>query len=115
MKKHFRNKNFAFSQDSAPSYMSRKTQAWCRANFLNFWSKKIWLPALLDLTPLDFNIWSILEAEACAETHNTVEGLKGFCEKSLGQNTTRKVPVSVRSFRGRLKRVVKAKEGYIEI
>ena len=33
----------------------------------------MWPPASPDLNPLDFNIWSILEAEACAKTHDTVE------------------------------------------
>ena len=81
MKKDFGNKNFTFQQDGAPSHMSRKTQAWCRANFLNFWSKEMWPPASSDLNPLDFNVWSILEAEACAKTHNIVEGVS---KESLG-------------------------------
>ena len=42
IKKHFGNENFTFQQDGAPSNTSRKTQAWCRANFPNFWSKKMW-------------------------------------------------------------------------
>ena len=92
MKKHFGKKNFTFQQDSAPSHTSRKIQAWCKVNFLNFWSKKTWPPASPDLNPLDLNIWSILEAEACTETHDTIEGFEGFSKKSLGQNTTRKAP-----------------------
>ena len=82
MKKHFGNENFTFQQDGAPSHMSRKIQAWCRANFPNFWSKKMWPLASPDLNPLDFNIWSILEAEACAKTHNTFEGLKVSLKKA---------------------------------
>ena len=70
MKKHFGNENFTFQQDGAPSHMSRKTQAWCRANFQNFWSKEMWPPASFDLNPLDFNIWLILKAEACAKTQH---------------------------------------------
>ena len=56
VKKHFGNENFTFQQDSAPSHTSRKTQAWCRANFPNFWSKEMWPPVSPDLNPLDFNI-----------------------------------------------------------
>ena len=82
MKKHFGNKNFTFQQDSAPSHTSRKTQAWCRANFSNVWSKKMLSSASPDLNLLDFNIWLILEAEACAKTHNTIEGLKVSLKKA---------------------------------
>ena len=41
IKKRFGHKNFTFQQDSAPSQTSSKTQAWCRANFQNFWSKEM--------------------------------------------------------------------------
>ena len=68
----------------------------------------MWLPAPPDLNPLEFNIWSILEAEACAKTHNTVEGLK----KAWAKIAQEKLRVSVESFRGRLERVVKAKGGH---
>ena len=34
----------------------------------------MWPPASPNLNPLDFNIWSILEAKACAKTHDTVDG-----------------------------------------
>ena len=68
-----------------------------------------------DLNPLDFNIWSILEAEACAKTHKTIEGLKVFLKKAWAKIPQEKLCVSVESFRGRLERVVKAKGGQIEI
>ena len=86
-----------------------KTQAWCRANFPNFWSKKMWLPASPDLNPLDFNIWSILEAKACAKTHGIIEGVKVSLKKTWAKIPQEKLRVSVESYRGRLERVVKAK------
>ena len=113
IKKHF--ENFTFQQDGAPSHTSRKTQSWCRANFLNFWSKKMWPSASPDLNPLDFNIWSILGAEACAKTHETVEGLKVSVKKAWAKIPQEKLRVSVESFRGRLERVIKAKRKHIEI
>ena len=75
----------------------------------------MWPPASPDLNPLDFNIWSILEAEACAKTHDTVEGLKVFLKKAWAKIPQKKFWVSVEGFRGRLERIVKAKEGHIEI
>ena len=88
---------------------------WGRANFLNFWSKKMWPPGSPDLNPLDFNIWSILEAEACAKIHDIVEGLKVSLKKAWGEIPQEKLCISVESFRGRLERVVKAKGGHIEV
>ena len=71
--------------------------------------------ALPDLNPLDFNIWSILEAKACTKTHDTVEGLKVSLKKAWPKIPQEKLCVSVESFRERLERVVKAKGGHIEI
>ena len=115
MKKHFRNENFTFQQYNAPFHTSRKTQAWCRANFPNFQSKKMQPPALPDLNSLDFNIWLILEAEACAKTYDTIEGLKVSLKKAWAKIPQEMLCVSVENFRRRLKRVVKAKGGHIEI
>ena len=75
----------------------------------------MWSPASPDLNPLDFNIWSILEAEACAKTHDTMESLKVFLKKAWAKILPEKLWVLVESFRGGLKRVVKAKGRHIEI
>ena len=71
--------------------------------------------ALPDLNPLDFDIWSILEAKACTKTHDTVEGFKVSLKKAWPKIPQEKFCVSVESFRGRIERVVKAKGGHIEI
>ena len=47
-------------------------------------------PASPDLNPLDINIWSILEAEACAKTHNTSEGLRVSLKETGLQTRTRR-------------------------
>ena len=66
----------------------------------------MWPPAP-DLNPLDFNIWLILETEACVK-HTSLK-------KAWAKIPQEKLHVSVESFRGRLERVVKAKGGHIEI
>ena len=57
----------------------------------------MWPPAPLDLNPLDFNIWSILEAEACAKTHNTNEGLKVSLKKAWAKIPQEKLCASIES------------------
>ena len=113
MKIHFGKETFTFQQDNAPSHIPEKLKRG-RTNYLNFWSKETWPPASPDLNPLDFNIWSILKTEACAKTHNTVEGLK-VCLKKARSKIPQKLCISVESFRGRLKKVVNAKGGHTEI
>ena len=74
----------------------------------------MWPPASPDLNPLNFNIGSLLETEACAKIDDTVEGLKVSLKKAWAKIPQEKLRVSVESFRGRLKTVVKAKGGHIE-
>ena len=72
----------------------------------------MWPSGSPDLNHLDFNIWSILEAEACAKTHNTIKGLKVSLKKAWAKIPQEKLHVSVESFRERLERVEKAKGGH---
>ena len=75
-KKHFKDKLFIFQQNGAPSHMSKKTQKWCQDHFPGFWSKEVWPPSSPDLNLMDFCVWSLLEADACAFSHVSVEALK---------------------------------------
>ena len=74
----------------------------------------MWPPASPDLNPLDFNVWSMLETEASAAPHDTVETLKASLKKSWAKIPQEKLCVSVESFRGRLEKIVKANGGHIE-
>ena len=113
-KKHFKDKPFIFQQDGAPSHTSKKTQKWCQDDFPGFWSKEVWPPSSPDLNPMDFCVWSVLEADACASSHVSVEALKSSLEKAwakMPQETLRK---AAEGFRGRLERVIQAIGGHIE-
>ena len=114
VKKHFKDKPFIFQQDGAPSHTSKKTQKWCQDDFPGFWSKEVWPPSSPDLNPMDFCVWSVLEADACASSHVSVEALKSSLEKAwakMPQETLRK---AAEGFRGRLERVIQARGGHIE-
>ena len=76
MKEYFKNDQFIFQQDGAPSHTSKKNQEWCRSHFPRFWSKEMWPPSSPDLNPIDFSVWSILEKNACSMPHKNVESLK---------------------------------------
>ena len=81
MKKHFRNENFTFQQDSAPSHTSKKNSSMVQSQFSEFLEQGN-VAASPDLNPLDFNVWLILEAGACAKTHDIVKGLKVSLKKA---------------------------------
>ena len=42
----------------------------------DFCDKDMWPPSSLDLNPMDFAIWSILETDVCATPHSSTANLK---------------------------------------
>ena len=47
---------YTFQQDGAPSHTSNRTQAWLKANFMDFWPKDLWPPSSPDLNPMDYSV-----------------------------------------------------------
>jgi hypothetical protein len=82
-----------FQQDGAPAHTAKETQDWCQAEFFDFVRKSEWPPSSPDLNPMDFSIWSILEARACANPHKSVESLINALKREwekLDQETIRR-------------------------
>ena len=73
---HFGDVNWTFQQDSAPAHKSKTTQYWCRTHFPDFIASSEWPPYSPDLNPIDYSVWSILEARACATRFISLESLK---------------------------------------
>jgi len=48
-------------QDSAPSHRAKATQNFLRDNTPDFISSQEWTPHSLDLNPLDYSVWDILQ------------------------------------------------------
>ena len=113
-KKHFKERPFTFQQDGAPLHTSNKTQKWCQDNFPSFWSKELWPPSSPDLHPVDFSVLSILEADACASSHGSVDALKRSLEQAWLKIPQGTLCNAAESFRKRLELVIQAKGGYIE-
>ena len=111
---HFGNDAWTFQQDGAPSHTSKKTQAWCADNLPRFWTKNMWPPSSPDLNVMDFSIWSILESEACATVHQSVESLKASLSAAWDGMSQETVRAAVDSFPKRLRAVRKAKGGHFE-
>ncbi|XP_076042036.1 uncharacterized protein LOC143025940 [Oratosquilla oratoria] len=114
MKKHFKDHPFTFQQDGAPSHTSRKTQDWCSRQFSRFWSKEMWPPSSPDLNPMDFCVWSLLEAKACSVAHSSVDALKQSLQREWVKIPQDKLRASVENFRERIERVIRVKGDHIE-
>lgn len=65
-------------QDGAPSYIAKATQEWWKQNFGDFIWKNEWISASCDMNVINYSIWNILENDACAKAHSTVEELKNL-------------------------------------
>lgn len=112
--KHFGQKDFTFQQDSAPAHKARETQEWLTNNVPRHISADLWPPYSPDANPMDFCIWSILEAKVCSKKHESVGSLKAHLLREwelIPQNTIR---AACDAFLKRLKAIVRAKGGHIE-
>lgn len=105
---------YIFTQDGAPAHTSKKTQTWCRENFVDFVSKDFWPPSSPDINPMDFSVWSILESDACSKTKTSLEGLKKDLRAAWRRISEETVRAICDSVEGRLRAVVKAKGFHIE-
>ncbi|KAI6660612.1 hypothetical protein LOD99_10389 [Oopsacas minuta] len=110
----FRNQPFVFQQDGAPAHTANITQKWLHENISGFLSKEEWPPSSPDLNPMDFSIWAILGAKACAKSHNNLDSLKRSLAKEWEKIPQEVLRAAVESFPTRLRSVVKNKGGYIE-
>jgi inhibitor of nuclear factor kappa-B kinase subunit alpha len=111
---HFGNVDWVFQQDSAPAHRAKATQDWCKTHFPDFIASAEWPPYSPDLNPMDYSVWSILEARACAKPHKSLESLK----QSLRREWDRLSPEDLRpianNFKSRLDLCIAAKGGHFE-
>ena len=107
-------RDYFFQQDSAPAHKARKTQAWCYANLPHHWSPDLWPPSSPDCSPLDYYVWSVVEAEVNSKPHNTIDSLRNSIEEEMLNLDRETLASACASFRNRLERVIEADGGHIE-
>lgn len=113
-KQHFKERVWTFQQDGATSHTANITQTWCKKHLPQFWTKDFWPPSSPDLSPLDYSLWSILEARACAKSHTNINALKLSLQKAWTEIPQETVRAAIEAFPKRLRAVIAAKGDYIE-
>ena len=73
-----------------------------------------WPANLSDLNPLDYSVWSILEAKACAKPHRDIESLKRALIQAWDEITPEILAKIINNFPKRLEQCIKAKGGHFE-
>jgi DDE superfamily endonuclease len=114
LKRTYPDGNYVFQQDSAPAHAARSTQDFLRENMASHWSPELWPPFSPDLNPLDFSIWSVLEARVQATAHENLAALRASISREWATLDEDYVRSACRPFRRRLEQVVAAAGGYIE-
>ncbi|CAJ0935859.1 unnamed protein product, partial [Mesorhabditis belari] len=113
-KNHFGNRIWCFQQDGAPAHKAKLVQDWCANNFSDFISFNQWPPSSPDLNPMDFSVWSVLESQACAKSHKTVESLKKALQKAWEAIDPQYLLATVDAFPKRLQACIDAKGSHFE-
>lgn len=111
---HFGNRDWIFQQDSAPAHKAREVQGWCQAHLPGFISAQEWPPYSPDLNPMDYSVWAILEARACAKSHKNLESLRQSLLREWAKIPVQELRRICENFSKRLRLCIKAKGGHFE-
>ena len=103
-----------FSRILLPAHKAREVQNWCQANFPGFITSQEWPPYSPDLNPLDFSVWAILEARACATPHKNLDSLRRALLREWAKISVQEVRAITENFPKRLRLCIKAKGGHFE-
>lgn len=110
----FQNGHWTFQQDSAPAHQAKMVQKWLKAEIPDFISSQEWPAASPDLNPLDYDIWSKLELDACTKPHTSLESLKKSLVKMWDDYPLTRARTAIEDWIPRLKACVAAKGGHFE-
>jgi hypothetical protein len=79
-----------------------------------FWAQADRPPFSLDLNPLDFSVWSILQEKVQATPHTSLAALRRSITRQWNQMSPAYVRQTCRSFCCRLEAIVAKNGGYIK-
>lgn len=110
----FKGDHWIFQQDSAPAHKSRLAQNWLRDNVPDFIAHLDWPSGSPDLNPLDYQLWSDLEEDACSKPHTNLEALKKSIRRAASNLSLERVRAAIDQWPERLRKCVRAKGDHFE-
>ena len=114
-RKHFGRTPWTFQQDSAPSHKARVNQKWLKNHVPHFISSTQWLSNSPDANPMDYSIWAILESKVRTKKYASMDALKKAIVREWAKIPQDHIRAACNSFFNRLKAIVTAKGGHIEL
>jgi inhibitor of nuclear factor kappa-B kinase subunit alpha len=111
----FHGRHWCFQQDSAPAHKAKSNQAWCGVHLPSFISTQEWPSKSPDLNPLDYFVWSRLQAKVNATYHQSRKSLINALQREWAHFPMEELRAAIRQWRPRLSACVKAKGGYFEM
>ena len=106
---------WVWQQNSTPAHKSKETQAWLQKECYDFVPFSHWLPSSPDLNPLDYFLWSYVENITNMTSHNTKASLIAAIRRVFPELPPALVEKACPLFRIRIKAVIEAEGGYIEL
>ena len=113
-RKQFDRSHWTFQQDSAPSHKARESQRFLQEKVPSLISSLQWPPYSPDLNPMDFSIWSIIEAKVSTKKYQTVNALEIPLRREWGKITSDHIRAVCEVFPHRLDAIIRAKGVYIK-
>jgi hypothetical protein len=79
-----------------------------------FISAEVWPSGSLDLNPLDYKLWAVLEDMACRKCHSNLNSLKRFLVRAAAEIPLETVCAAIAEWLEHLKACVGVEGGYFE-
>ncbi|KHJ96375.1 hypothetical protein OESDEN_03663 [Oesophagostomum dentatum] len=73
IQKFFKDLLLVYQHDWAPSHGAKSTIALCQQLFPGFWGKDLWPSNSPDLNPVDFSVWTTLEANVFFHPYRSLD------------------------------------------
>ena len=110
--RHVAGDNFVFQQNSSPAHRARDTVELLQRETADFISPELWPPNSLDLNPVDYKIWGIMQQRVYEmQIHNVGERKRRLVDVWIGLQQS-VADAAVSEWRKRLQACVHAKEGH---
>ena len=83
-------------------------QSWCQSQLPDFLAKSEWPSHSPDLNPMDFSVWSVLEAKIGQHRYATVDALKAAIRQAWAELSPEYLRATVEAVPTRLRACIRA-------